>query len=106
VAEVRALRESLEDRFGKPPQEVVRLLRMTELRILASQRGLMRVETRGERVYLIRRDRQPVLLTGGRLPRLQGHTPDQHLATLIRMVGKLPGAPAQGRGRSSKVREF
>jgi transcription-repair coupling factor (superfamily II helicase) len=102
VAEIRALRDSLADRFGKLPPEAVRLFRMAELRILAARRGLSRVETREERIYLIRRDGQPVGLADGRLPRLRGQTPDQHLAALIRMVSKLPERTEAAAGRNAR----
>jgi transcription-repair coupling factor (superfamily II helicase) len=90
VAEVRAIRESLLDRYGKAPQEVTRLLRLTELRIVATTRGIIRVETRAEVVYLIQRDRQPVTGAGGLLPRLRGKTPDQKLTALFRLMASLP----------------
>jgi transcription-repair coupling factor (superfamily II helicase) len=92
VGEIRALRAELADRFGTPPPAVVRLLRLAELRLAATRRGLSRVETRGEVARLIRRRDQQPLLAGDRLPRLKGRTADQKLTSLFRLLGDGKGA--------------
>lgn len=91
VAEVRQIRESLTDRYGRPPPEVLRLLRLTELRIIGAQRGLIRIETRGGKIYLIGRDRQPRVDPHGLLPRLRGSSADQKLASIFRAIQAKPG---------------
>jgi transcription-repair coupling factor (superfamily II helicase) len=94
LGEIRAIREELADRYGRPPPEAVRLLRLAELRILAAERGIARIETRGETVRLFRRDGRPAAGPDGRLPRLRGRSADQKLAALFRAVGAAGEQPA------------
>ncbi len=58
--EVAALREELEDRFGKPPETAANLLRVAELRLKGHQGGVDRVRLRGGRCE--------VTLKPGRVP--------------------------------------
>jgi len=50
--EVGELYEELVDRFGPAPDELVRLLRAMELKALARQRGLLKVELAGDRLRM------------------------------------------------------
>jgi len=89
VKEVKVLRDELADRYGRPPSAVQRLLSLTELRVLAAQKKLGRIETRENKIYLYRqRDRSP-LLVKGRLPALSGKSAEQRLACLSRTVQSL-----------------
>jgi transcription-repair coupling factor (superfamily II helicase) len=86
VAAIRVLRTELADRYGRLPPPTVRLLKLAELRVLAARQKLNRVETHEERIHLYRgHDRQPLMI-GHHLPRLTGHTPDQKLAALVKLV--------------------
>jgi len=89
AGEVRKLRAELADRYGRLPPPAVRLLRLAELRILAAGRGLMRIETRGGRVWLFRGQLRDPLLVQGQLPTLAGRNADQQLAALFRLVEAL-----------------
>lgn len=52
VEELRALREELEDRFGEYPVEVELLLKLIELKVVASRLMITKVELNGSRVVL------------------------------------------------------
>jgi transcription-repair coupling factor (superfamily II helicase) len=87
--EVRALHGELADRYGKPPAAVLRLLRLTELRVLAAQKKLGRIETRENKVYFYKlRERSP-LLVKSRLPILKGKDATQRLDSLFRALKAL-----------------
>lgn len=84
--EARALRDELADRYGKPPGAVLRLLRLAELRVVAAQKRLGRIETRGDKIHLYRlRERSP-LLHKGHLPVLKGKDADARLTSVFHAV--------------------
>jgi transcription-repair coupling factor (superfamily II helicase) len=74
----------LEDRYGRPPRSVKRLLRLSRLRIMAAERNISRIEIRKSKILLFR-DGDPIT-HGSRLPTLGGHTPDEKLSALINVV--------------------
>ncbi|MCK5528455.1 MAG: hypothetical protein KAI74_02120, partial [Kiritimatiellae bacterium] len=74
---VKDLYDEITDRFGKPPQSVTRLFKLTDLRILATNRGILSVETQGSKLML--RSREKFLMENSRFPRLQASTPDDKL---------------------------
>lgn len=80
-----ALYNELKDRFGPPPPAVERLMKTARLRIRASQRGISRIETRGDVVYLTGRNKQP-LMNNGRHPRLTARTADKKLEELLVII--------------------
>jgi len=86
MKEVQTLRDELADRYGKPPSAVLRLLRLTELRILAARKRLGRIEAREGRLYLYRSRERAPLLHRGRLPVLTGQTADALLSAVFRAV--------------------
>jgi transcription-repair coupling factor (superfamily II helicase) len=89
VKEVRALRGELVDRYGKPPAAALRLLRLTELRVLAAQKKLGRIETRENKIHFYRsRERSP-LLVKDRLPLLKGKNAEQRLDALFHALNAL-----------------
>ncbi len=81
--EVRALRGELADRYGKPPEAVLRLLRLAELRVQAAQKKIGRIETRDNKVYLYRQRERSPLLVKGRLPVLKGKDAEQRFACIF-----------------------
>ena len=76
-------------RFGPEPDEVKRMLRMAEMRILAAAASVTRIEVKDDvaRIYL--RSGEPYLLKNGKLPRISGKTPDAKLTSLFRVLGGL-----------------
>ncbi len=81
---IAALRRDLGDRFGPPPPSVERLLKLAELRILASERGISRVEARAGKVMLTRQGE--FLMPNKRFPRLAGHSVDEWLLQIARAI--------------------
>jgi transcription-repair coupling factor (superfamily II helicase) len=57
LAEVRALRQEIEDRFGPPPEEALHLLTWLQIKALALQAGVSSVVTTGEEFVI----RLPIL---------------------------------------------
>ncbi len=85
-AELDALRAETTDRFGAPPPELSRLYEAARLRILAAERGISRVRVDPEngRLFLYR-DGTPLRFRGA-LPVPAGDTPDERLASVMRLV--------------------
>ncbi|MFM8469976.1 MAG: transcription-repair coupling factor, partial [Limisphaerales bacterium] len=67
-ADVDALRRELQDRYGKIPKPVELLLLANELKLLAGERGVDGVETKGDKLMLHRRG--DFIQLGGKFPRL------------------------------------
>ncbi|MEQ2007589.1 MAG: transcription-repair coupling factor [Limisphaerales bacterium] len=72
-ADVDALGRELRDRYGKWPKPVELLLVATELRLLAGERGLDAIETKGDKLMLHRRG--DYIQLGGKFPRLMRTEP-------------------------------
>jgi transcription-repair coupling factor (superfamily II helicase) len=84
--EVKALRDELTDRYGKPPTPALRLLRITELRILAAQKKIGRIETSDGKIYLYPAATRAPININNRIPRLTGKNADGKLACVIKTV--------------------
>ena len=82
--DVEALAAELQDRFGPVPTPMTRLLQVAMLRVVAAERDIQQVETRGDRVLLTRNN--DCLMRGTRLPRLSSTTPDARIAELLELV--------------------
>ncbi len=72
-SDVDALGKELRDRYGKWPKPVELLLVATELKLLAGERGLDAIETRGDKLMLHRRG--DFIQLGGKFPRLMKTEP-------------------------------
>ncbi len=70
--EVDALRAELTDRFGRPPPATEALVRASTIRCLAEQKGILAVETEGNRLKCLRATgkENDYLQVGNRFPRL------------------------------------
>lgn len=88
VPEVRAIGEELKDRFGETPPQVKRLLRLAELRVVASHKGMRRIEVKDGVVRPSDIHGRAMLGAGGRFPRIKGTTVDAKLTSLFRAVSK------------------
>ena len=60
AAALEALTQELQDRFGTPPEAVTRLLAVVELKVLARQLALERIEQRDDAVWLTFHAQTPV----------------------------------------------
>jgi transcription-repair coupling factor (superfamily II helicase) len=72
---------ALRDRFGPPPEAVVRLLAVTRIRVRAEMAGIRSVETEGNRLKCLpaKAAKGEYLKQAGRFPRLTGKTADLRL---------------------------
>jgi transcription-repair coupling factor (superfamily II helicase) len=77
LAQLRQLEEELRDRFGAFGEEVCALLAVTEIRLRAEQKGLLLVETEGNRLKCRRSSSRSddFIMPGARFPRLTAQNP-------------------------------
>ncbi len=92
-AELAALGEEWHDRFGAPPPEAVRLLEIARIRIRAAHAKVQRVETRGDRLILVRNGQ--CLKPGGRFPALTATDPDAKLDQIADRLLKFRCRPVE-----------
>ena len=92
VPAVRKIEAELRDRFGKPVPEVQTLLRVTEIRILAEQKGILSVESEANRLKCLRGSgqRDDWVRVGARFPRLTAPRPHLRLKEIIAFLKNLP----------------
>jgi transcription-repair coupling factor (superfamily II helicase) len=88
VKEVRALRQTFRDRFGPLPAECERLLKLTEIRILAAEKHLTSVEVEDRKIMLKRKGQY--LMSHDRFPRLASPSPEGALDELRRHLRQIP----------------
>ena len=86
LKEVKALREELADRYGKPPPPALRLLRLAEIRILAAQKKIGRIETSDGKIYLYPSTTRTPLLLHNHIPRLHGKNADAMICAILNTV--------------------
>ena len=92
-AQVRELARELTDRFGKIPPPAAALFHVTEIRCLAESRGLVTVETEGNKLKCRRIDARPgreYLQEGNRFPRLTAGTPILRLKEIKSFLTRQP----------------
>ena len=88
---LREIQEELQDRFKKYPRQVQALLLTTQIRCLAEEKGILRVETQGNRLQL----RLPkggddeYIRIGKRFPRLTSQQPLPRLREIVKYLKKL-----------------
>ncbi|MGA7724713.1 MAG: transcription-repair coupling factor [Opitutaceae bacterium] len=92
IEAVRQIEEELRDRFGKPFPEVRTLLQITEIRVLAEQKGILSVESESNRLKCLRGtgQRDDWVMIGTRFPRLTASRPQLRLKEIIAFLKHLP----------------
>ncbi len=85
--DVEALRSELIDRFGHPPPQTDRLLRLTELRVKAATKQVRRVDIKGQRAVILHKGQY--LTFRGRFPSLSGTTIDDQMAEVSTILDTL-----------------
>lgn len=85
--EVRELARELQDRFGPMPKPVKRLLKVMRIRILAATHHINEIETRGEKLMLMRHG--DYIKQQGQFPRLRSSGADAKLSEMIRVLRKI-----------------
>jgi transcription-repair coupling factor (superfamily II helicase) len=83
--------EDLQDRFKKYPTEVKALLLTTEIRCLAEARGIMRVETQGNRLLLrlSKGSTDEYIRSGKRFPRLTSKQALSRLKEIVQYIKRI-----------------
>ncbi len=89
MKEFASLKESLKDRFGKPPEGVRNLIKINELRLMAQEKGFSSLVTEGDRLKLQRPDGS-FLKQGALFPRIGGETPNQKVAWIEGFLKEIP----------------
>jgi transcription-repair coupling factor (superfamily II helicase) len=89
---VKGLESELRDRFGKFGEPVRALLLITEIRVRAEQKGVLSVETQGNRLKCLRNSaqRDDYLQFSSRFPRLTAPTPLARLREINIFLQNLP----------------
>jgi transcription-repair coupling factor (superfamily II helicase) len=83
-AAVRALEQELTDRFGEMPVPVRHLLTLTDVKVMAAERNVTRMESDGDRLMLTRHG--DFLQVGGKFPRLTGRSVSARLKEIRRLL--------------------
>jgi transcription-repair coupling factor (superfamily II helicase) len=81
---LRDLKQELRDRFGPLPDEVELLLKVSELKVLAAERGFSIIETQGDKLMLTRNN--DYVMVGGKFPRLSKTTASARLGEIKRVL--------------------
>ena len=89
---VRHVEAELKDRFGKFGPEVRTLLQVTEIRVLAEQKGILSVETESNRLKCLRGSgqRDDWVMVNARFPRLTAPRAHLRLKEIIAFLNHLP----------------
>ncbi|MBL9215205.1 MAG: transcription-repair coupling factor [Opitutaceae bacterium] len=90
--QVKEIEGELRDRFGKFGESVRTLLLITEIRTRAEQKGVVSVETEGNRLKCLRNSgrRDDFIQLSNRFPRLTAPTPLARLREIIIFLQNLP----------------
>ena len=91
-AQLRALEDELRDRFGQFGDEVRALLLVTEIRLRAEQKGILTVESEGNRLKCRRRSGSSAefIMPAKRFPRLTAPRPLLRLREIVAFLTNLP----------------
>lgn len=95
--EIRALRDELRDRFGPVPGPLDRLIRVANMRIIASEKGVCSIETKDGRIMLKRGT--GYVTPNHRFPRLRSRTPDDRIDEILGWLNRLDCSAARRGGR-------
>jgi len=92
LADVRQVEQDLADRFGRLGSEVRALLAVTEIRVRAEQKGVLSVESDGNRLKCLKHSnrRDDFCMPGGRFPRLTAPTAQKRLREICTFLNNLP----------------
>jgi len=91
-AQIKQIESELRDRFGKFGEEVRAILLVTEIRARAEQKGILSVETAGNRLKCLRNSgrHDDFIQLSSRFPRLTAPTPLARLKEVITFLQNLP----------------
>jgi transcription-repair coupling factor (superfamily II helicase) len=83
-AALRDLKNELRDRFGPLPPAAQLLLKATELKLIAAERNVTVIETKGDKLMLTRN--HDFLMANGKFPRLTRATPSARLNEIKKLL--------------------
>jgi len=83
-AELAGLAKELRDRFGPLPPPLILLLELTDLKVLAAERGVSLIEARESKLMLTRHN--DFVMVGGKFPRLSKKTPSARLSEIKKVL--------------------
>jgi transcription-repair coupling factor (superfamily II helicase) len=81
---LRELKQELRDRFGPLPDEVELLLKVSELKVLATEHDFTAIETQGDKLMLTRKN--DYVMVAGKFPRLTKATATARLGEIKRVL--------------------
>ena len=84
AADLGELKKELRDRFGPLPPAAELLLKAAELKLIAADRNVSIIETKGDKLMLTRNG--DFLMTNGRFPRLTRATPSARLNEIKKLL--------------------
>ncbi|MCL5099358.1 MAG: hypothetical protein M1608_17850 [Candidatus Omnitrophica bacterium] len=85
--DITNLQKELRDRFGPQPPAVDLLITSTEIKIMASAKGISDIQTKGDKLMITRHGE--LLTFGGKFPRLTKKQPKARLAEIKRFIRAL-----------------
>jgi transcription-repair coupling factor (superfamily II helicase) len=84
AAALRELKNELRDRFGPLPPSAELLLKASELKLIAAEKNVTLIETKGDKLMLTRNN--DYIMMDGKFPRLTRTTPSGRLGEIKRML--------------------
>jgi transcription-repair coupling factor (superfamily II helicase) len=82
-----ALRKTWRDRFGTPPEPVLNLLTLSEIKLAAVKRKIASIEVKDGKAMLTRNG--DFVLLGSKFPRLTTEAPSERLQELLKLLRSL-----------------
>ena len=89
-AGLRNLKQELRDRFGPLPPALELLLRVAELKVLASERGITVIEVKDDKLMLTRNN--DYVMVGSKFPRLTKKSASARLKEISQLLTALSPA--------------
>jgi transcription-repair coupling factor (superfamily II helicase) len=87
LAALQAVRTELRDRFGPLPPPVELLLQLTEVKLVAAERGISAIEVEADKLKLTRDG--DWFMPGGKFPRLTRRSAQARLAEIKKLIQTL-----------------
>ena len=90
-AGLRDLKQEMRDRFGPLPPALELLLRVAEIKVLASERGITGIEVQGDKLMLTRNN--DYIMEGSKFPRLTRKQASARLKEIAQLLGAVKSLP-------------
>jgi transcription-repair coupling factor (superfamily II helicase) len=93
-ASLRSLKQEMRDRFGPLPPPLELLLRVAEIKVLASERGITVIEVQDDKLMLTRNN--DYIMEGSKFPRLAKKQAGARLKEIAQMLAAVKSSLAPG----------